>query len=122
MVKMRRSSGRRMALWWEALQLAAIAAESARARSRTKARISRSKRRSASIQDFLPTETLTRISVELCPNSNSYRDRLHVWLPGLLVLRVGGPVVGRGIRVAGFRGGGFRRGWGRSQVSDWAWA
>ena len=35
-----------------------------------------------------------------------------------------GPVVGRGVHVAGFRGGGggFRRGWGgRSQVSVWAW-
>ena len=35
---------------------------------------------------------------------------------GVAGLGFRGPVVGRGIRVAGFRGGGFRRGWG-----GWGW-
>src|SRR5215831_8332638 len=68
MVKMRRYSGRRMASWL-----------TARARSSTKARnllIKTTEReQSSSVCDFSPTETLARISVELCPNGN------RLWCP-----------------------------------------
>src|SRR5438128_1363997 len=79
MVKMRRSSGRRMALWCRPCGLLPSRLESARARGSTKARnllIKTTEREhSSSVYDYSPTETLTGISVELCPNGN------RLWCP-----------------------------------------